>query len=90
MHCAALNGKPAFAEEGDSLRQQFPLCFLHHAALENLGGIPFADLHRMLEDNGTAVAHIVDKVNRRARHLDAAAQRFLICLLYTSDAADER
>ena len=36
MHCAALNGKPAFAEEGDSLGQQFPLCFLHHAALENL------------------------------------------------------
>ena len=78
MYNSVFHRKASFTEEGNRSGQQLPFRLLHHAALQRLGGVPLLDRHGLLEHNRAAVADIVYKVHRCARHFDAAAQRFLM------------
>ncbi len=51
-----------------------PLGLLHDPALEDLRGVPLLHLHRLLQDNGPAVADFVDKVDRGPGNLHPAGQ----------------
>ena len=58
--------------------QQLPLGLFHHPLLQHLGGVAGQDLHRLLQQNGAAVALLVDKVHGGTGHLAAPGQSSLM------------
>ena len=75
---SALYLQSSLAEQGHGLGQQLPLTVLHDPPLQDLRGIVGQHFHRLLGDDGAAVALLGDKMYRRTRQLDPVLQRLLV------------
>ena len=75
----AVNNLDLFvADQGNSLRQQVPLSFLHHPLLQGFRRVVLVHGDSLLQNDRPAVAYVVDKMHRGARNLDPALQGSLM------------
>ena len=58
--------------------QELPLTLLHDPPLKDLRGVVRKDLHRLLQDDGAAVALLADEVDGGAGQLDPVLQGLLM------------